>query len=179
MKVARGYHGTDIDWQGRSARRFPRRSIGLLEVHANGGITRGRGPPRPRVSSTLSPQLSAVYKDHVRRETIQRVATPTAILVGIPEDLAMLCTDALSDGGLRVLRVGHVAAASERIPVVMPQLVLVSTAFRPEELEMIHDRCVAVGAEVISVAPDGDRAALMQTLRNAANDALIKALRGG
>lgn len=115
----------------------------------------------------------------MRRETIQRVATPTAILVGIPEDLAVFCTDALSDGGLRVLRVGHVAAASERIPVVMPQLVLVSTTFRPEELEALNDRCVAVGAAVITVTPGGDKAALLRTLRSAANEALIKALRGG
>src|SRR5262249_49491311 len=60
----------------------------------------------------------------VKRETIQRVATPTAILVGLPDELAGTCTDVLGDGGLRVLRAGHVAAASERIPVVMPQLVV-------------------------------------------------------
>lgn len=115
----------------------------------------------------------------MKRETIQRVATPTGILVGLPDDLAMLCTEALGDGGLRVLRVGHVAAASERIPVVMPQLVVVSTTLRQEELDMLHDRCVAVGAEVIRVAPDADRQDVVTELRSAANSALIKALRGG
>lgn len=114
----------------------------------------------------------------MKRETIQRVATPTAILVGIPDDLTELCTDALGDGGLRVLKVGHVAAASERIPVVMPRLVLVSTTLRPEDLETITDRCVAVGAEVVTVAPGEDRQALAATLKGAAHTALIKALRG-
>lgn len=115
----------------------------------------------------------------MKRETIQRFATPTGILVGLPEEIAGVCTDALGEGGLRVLRVGHVAAASERIPVVMPQLVVVPTTMRQEELDILEDRCVAVGAEVMRVAPDVDHAALSAALRTAANDALIKALRGG
>ena len=118
-------------------------------------------------------------KKRVKRETIQRVATPTGILVGLSDELAAVCTEALGDGGLRVLRAGHVAAASERIPVVMPQLVIVSSTLRQEELDILNDRCVAVGAEVMRVAPDTDRAALVTMLRSAANAALIKALRSG
>ena len=115
----------------------------------------------------------------MKRETIQRVATPTGILVGLTEAQAGMCVDILGDGGLRVLRVGHVAAASERIPVVMPQLVVVSTAIRQEELDALNDRCVAVGAEVIPVAPDADPNALSALLKAAATNAMIKALRGG
>jgi hypothetical protein len=115
----------------------------------------------------------------VKRETIQRVATPTGILVGLPDELAAICTEALGEGGLRVLRVGHVAAASERIPVVMPQLVIVSAAIHKAELEILNDRCVAVGAEVIQVTPDTDRHALLTSLKGAATNAMIKALRGG
>jgi hypothetical protein len=114
-----------------------------------------------------------------KRETIQRVATPTAILVGISDALAGMCVETLGDGGLRVLKVGHVAAASERIPIVMPQLVLVSTTLRPEDFDTINDRCVAVGADVIKVSPEEDRAELQLLLKTAANTALIKALRGG
>lgn len=116
-----------------------------------------------------------------KRETIQRVATPTAILVGVAEPMATACADALADGGLRVLRVGHVAAACERIPVVMPQLVVVPTTLRPEDTETLADRCVAVGAEVLSIAPEAeaDGAALKKRLRDAANTALIRALRRG
>jgi len=115
----------------------------------------------------------------VKRETIQRVATPTAILIGVAEPLATACTDLLADGGLRVLRVGHVAAACERIPVVMPQLVVVSTTLREEDVEMLADRCVAVGAEVFKVAPEANADALKKSLKDAANMALIRSLRRG
>ena len=117
----------------------------------------------------------------MKRETIQRVASPTAILVGVPEPLATACSDSLAEGGLRVLRVGHAAAACERIPVVMPQLVVVSSALEAEDREMLADRCVAVGAEVFSVAPDfdadGDGGKLRQRLNDAASMALIRSLR--
>ena len=114
----------------------------------------------------------------MKRETIQRVAAPTAILVGIPEPLAKLCTDTLQDGGLKVLKAGHVAAACERLPVVMPQLV-VTSELRPDEAEMLKDRCVAVGAEVMTVSPAQDQRALSVQLKDAANMALIRALRRG
>jgi hypothetical protein len=115
----------------------------------------------------------------VKRETIQRVATPTAILVGVGEPLATACSDALADGGLRVLRVGHVAAACERIPVVMPQLVIICT-LRQDDTDMLADRCVAVGAEIITVAPDAVADAPLKTkLKDAANMALIRSLRRG
>ena len=115
----------------------------------------------------------------MKRETLQRVATPTAILVALPDDLAATCTETLADGGLKVLRAGHVAAACERIPVTMPQLVIVMATVRPEEMELLNDRCVAVGAEVIQLALDADRRALKVMLKDAANVALIRALRRG
>lgn len=116
----------------------------------------------------------------VRGQTIQRVASPTAILVGISEPFASSCSDVLADGGLKVLRVGHVAAACERIPVVMPQLVIVSATLPTAEAEMLADRCVAVGAEVVAIGSDAHTdAALKSRLTDAANTALIRALRGG
>lgn len=114
-----------------------------------------------------------------KRETIQRVATPTAFLVGLPEPLATITDDILADGGLRVMRVGHVAAACERLPVVMPQLVVAKAALLPEEAEMLADRCVAVGAELLKVSPEGDANATRALLKDAANMALIRALRRG
>jgi len=121
-----------------------------------------------------------VYDEPVAKgATIQRIATPTAILVGLAEDLAAECTETLSDGGLKVLKVGHVAAACERIPVVMPQLVVTSTTLNPHDADTLNDRCVAVGAEIIKLAPDQDRRALAVLLKDAANMALIRALRRG
>ena len=102
-------------------------------------------------------------------------------MVGVAEPLATTVTEALADGGLRVLRVGHVTAACERIPVVMPQLVVVSTTVRPEDVEPLAERCVAVGAELLRVPPEmeGDGTAFRKTLRDAANTALIRSLRRG
>jgi hypothetical protein len=121
-----------------------------------------------------------VYDGFVAKgATIQRIATPTAILVGLPEDLAAHCTETLADGGLKVLKVGHVAAACERIPVVMPQLVVTTTLLSAHDADTLNDRCVAVGAQVIKVAPDQDRRALSVQLKDAANMALIRALRRG
>lgn len=108
------------------------------------------------------------------------MASPTALLVGVPEPLAAACSDALSEGGLRVLRVGHVAAACERIPVIMPQLVVVGDAIRQEESDMLADRCVAVGAEILKIAKDAMLdPALKATLKEAANIALVRSLRRG
>ena len=102
------------------------------------------------------------------------------MLVSVAEPLATACSDALADGGLRVLRVGHIAAACERIPVVMPQLVVVPSTVGMEEAEMLADRCVAVGAEVLRIDPAGSPdAELTRTLKDAANMALIRFLRGG
>jgi hypothetical protein len=115
----------------------------------------------------------------VKRETIQRVATPTAILVGLAEPSATVCTEALAEDGLRVLRVGHVAAACERIPVMMPQLVVVSSALNVADAETLADRCVAVGADVFIVEANtgGDAAKLRARLKDAANLALIRSMR--
>jgi hypothetical protein len=116
----------------------------------------------------------------VKRETIQRVATPTALLVGLAEPLAMSCIDSLSSSGLRILRAGHVAAACERIPVIMPQLVLVSANLDKADADMLNDRCVAVGAELVRLATDivADKA-FKTLLKDAAEMALIRSLRHG
>lgn len=120
--------------------------------------------------------LHALDSSVVKRETIQRVATPTAILIGVPEPLGTACTEALNQGGLRVLKVGHVAAACERIPVVMPQLV-VTGPISEHESELLADRCVAVGADVFRVEANPDEPRLRERLKDAATVALIRSMR--
>ena len=142
----------------------------------------GVAPRLTRLSSAAASSIvtELVYDWFVAKgATIQRIATPTAILVGLSEDLATVCTETLSDGGLKVLRVGHVAAACERIPVVMPQIVVTTATLNAHDSDTLTDRCVAVGAEVITVGPDQDRAVLTKRLKDAANMALIRALRRG
>jgi hypothetical protein len=110
------------------------------------------------------------------------VPSPSAILIlaGIAEPLAEACARALLAGGLRVLRVAHVAAAAERIPVVMPQVVVVSSTLLPGEAETLADRCVAVGAQVITVAPERVLdPTLGPSLEAAARQALARAVRRG
>lgn len=115
----------------------------------------------------------------MKRETIQRVASPTAMLVGLAEDVASFCTDTLSEDGIRVLRVSHLAAAAERIPVVMPQIVIVPENLGTEATEMLSDRCVAVGAELIEVEERPNRRSLRETLAASGQNALIRTLRRG
>lgn len=62
----------------------------------------------------------------------------------------------------------------------MPQLVVVGDAIRQEESDMLADRCVAVGAEILKIAKDAMLdPALKGTLKEAANIALIRSLRRG
>jgi hypothetical protein len=54
----------------------------------------------------------------------------------------------------------------------MPQIVLVPTTLRKDEHDLVVDRCTAVGAEVLRIAPDVDAGALVHLLAAAAHDAL-------
>jgi len=84
--------------------------------------------------------------------------------------LAALLIEAMADSGLRVLKVGHAAAASERIPVIMPQLVILGGPIHAAELEMLTDRCVAVGAELVhGPTPDTDLRTFVQAAKSVAN----------
>jgi len=110
---------------------------------------------------------------------MQRIATPTAILVGLPDDLAEMCVQTLSDAGIKVLRAAHVAAAAERIPVTMPQLIVVSALMAPHDFDTLNDRSVAVGAEVLKIDPDTSERTTAALVRTAARNALMKALSSG
>jgi hypothetical protein len=115
----------------------------------------------------------------VKRDTIQRLPTPSAILVGLPEPLATNCHDLLVDGGLKVAKVGHATAACERIPVEMPQLVMAPSTLAAKDLELLEDSCVAVGAELMKIVTTAVFTSLLPTVKDAANRALISALRRG
>lgn len=128
---------------------------------------------------------SSAYADfwatlaHVRQQTLQRVASPTAILVSLLEPLATTVAERLTAGGLKVLRVGHPAAAGERIPVTMPQIVVIPADMRADDAESISERCVAVGAEILRVDASSDPAVLAETLAEAASSAMVRSWRRG
>lgn len=110
----------------------------------------------------------------VKGETLQRVATPTAMLVGLPDQLAGRCTAVLAGTGIRVLRVGHVAAACERVPVAMPQIVVVLEDLAEAERELLEDRCVAVGAQLLPLPAEASAKAVSAELLPAASHAVLR-----
>lgn len=112
----------------------------------------------------------------MKRETIRRVTKPTGILIGLPEPLGATCEGVLAQRGIRVLRVSHVAAACERIPVTMPELVVVPARMHPDERDMLVDRCVAVGASVLEIGPSETIEDLAKRLEDAADMALVRAM---
>jgi hypothetical protein len=107
-------------------------------------------------------------------QTLPRMDVATAMLVALDDRVAGACVTLLDDAGFRVIRVKHVLPALERLPVVMPHLVIVPTSLRKEEEEMVTDRCVAIGAEVLRLAPDVDARALAALVASAAHAALEK-----
>ncbi len=107
-------------------------------------------------------------------QTMPRMDVATAMLVALDDRVAGACVTLLDDAGFRVIRVKHVAPALERMPVVMPHLVIVPTTLRKEEDDGLVDRCVAIGAEVLRVAPDVDARALAALVASAAHGALEK-----
>ena len=64
-----------------------------------------------------------------------RMDVATAMLVALDDRIAGACVTLLDDAGFRVIRVKHVAPALERMPVVMPHLVIVPTNLRKDEDE--------------------------------------------
>src|SRR3954465_10322467 len=102
-------------------------------------------------------------------QTMPRMDVATAMLVALDDRIAGACVTLLDDAGFRVIRVKHVAPALERMPVVMPHLVIVPTNLRKDEDEGLVDRCVAIGAEVLRLAPDVDSRALAALVASAAH----------
>lgn len=102
-------------------------------------------------------------------QTMPRMDMATAMLVALDDRLGGACITILDDAGFRVIRVKHVAPALERLPVVQPQLVIIPTNLRKEDDDLLADRCVAVGAEVLKLAPDVDVRQLVALVTSAAN----------
>ncbi len=96
-----------------------------------------------------------------------RVQVATAMLVALDDALAAQCVTLLDQAGFRVIRVKHVAPALERMPVVMPKLVVVPTTLSRGDEEGIVDRCVAVGAEVLRIPEGTDPDTLAKLLASA------------
>jgi hypothetical protein len=104
--------------------------------------------------------------------TLPRMRQSTAMLIGIEAPLIMPLSETLSTIGYKVLTVAHVAAASERIPVVMPLLVLATSSVLPHEQKDLEDRVVAVGAELVWIPAGADEDRAHALVRDTAAAAL-------
>ena len=96
------------------------------------------------------------------------------MLVGPAGMVAEKVASAFELGSIRVVRVGHAAAACERLAVAMPQVVVVLGALHPAERDALGDRATAVGALVLHVDPAIDDESLSDLIGRAGEAALAR-----
>ena len=87
----------------------------------------------------------------VGESTVYRHLDTVTLLVGAESPLVEKAKAQLEQVMIRVTRAAHLAAASERLPVVMPQAVVLFGSFTQEEREHLIDRATAIGALVFYV----------------------------
>jgi hypothetical protein len=87
-------------------------------------------------------------------QTTRRRRANVGMIVGLDADLATTASELLAGLGYKVVRVSHVAAASERLPVLMPILVVADAELVGTERAELEDHAVAVGARVVWVPRD-------------------------
>ncbi len=73
------------------------------------------------------------------------------MLIAAPPALAAQCDSELP---LPALRVAHVAAATQRIPVTRPLIVVAFGALPHGEDEMLRDACAGTGSVLLEVPKD-------------------------
>lgn len=96
-------------------------------------------------------------------KTVAHSRSVSALLVGLTEEQATLCRDALVP--FHSVDVMDALEASDRIPVDMPSIVIVPPDFSQIEVESIRDSAVACGAEVLTLPVDATQAELSRTFR--------------
>lgn len=99
--------------------------------------------------------------------THQITIEPHALVVGLPDEHVALCHEVMGDAGLRVdvLRTGlGLAAACEKIPRALPQMVVASAGLGSEALAALEDRAIAVGAVFLLLGERPDYEAMGRQL---------------
>jgi hypothetical protein len=105
-------------------------------------------------------------------ETWERLEAPAVMLVALDAGLEELCAAALGDSWVRVHKVRHATAACERMPVLMPMIVVAPQALPREDAVALTDRIIAVGAKAIWVTPGLDGDVLLKRLKAAVRRSL-------
>jgi hypothetical protein len=104
--------------------------------------------------------------------TIIRHVSMTAMLVGPNGEVAEKVASRFEEAHVKVVRVGHAAAACERLAVAMPQVVVVLGTLRADERDALSDRATAVGALLMYVDPELDAETLDELVARAAQAAI-------
>ena len=108
--------------------------------------------------------------------TIIRHVSMTAMLVGPNGEVAERVASRFEEAHVKVVRVGHAAAACERLAVAMPQVVVVLGTLRADERDALADRATAVGALLMYVDPELDAETLEELVARAAQAAIERKL---
>jgi hypothetical protein len=85
--------------------------------------------------------------------TTELFIEPSAVVVGIPDDVLTLCHEFLPPAGLRIYRAADPHLAGDAIVTLLPRLVIVPAAMRSADLDMLEDCAAAVGAIVLHLDP--------------------------
>ena len=108
--------------------------------------------------------------------TVIRNVSMTAMLLGPSGEVSDRVAIRFEEAHMKVVRVGHAAAACERIAVAMPQVVVVLGTLRPDERDALVDRATAVGALLMYVDPELDAETLEELVVRAAQAAIERRL---
>ena len=96
----------------------------------------------------------------------------SAMLVSPNGEVADRVASRFEEAHVKVVRVGHAAAACERLAVAMPQVVVVLGTLRADERDALADRATAVGALLMYVDPELDAETLEELVARAAHAAI-------
>jgi hypothetical protein len=107
-------------------------------------------------------------------QTMRRRVAAQAMLVALPPELAGVCTEVLGDTGYRVVAVAHVPAACERMPVMMPLVVVAEADLQEDVRRELADQAVAIGAAMLFFPRHADAAFVGSAVRMAARQGLAK-----
>jgi hypothetical protein len=108
--------------------------------------------------------------------TVYRHLDTAALIIGPESELAKRCKAHLELVQIRVVRVLDTTEAAQQIASVMPQLVVVLGALKPEERGPLSDRTTAVGAITVQIDPNIDNETLETLLDRAAQAAVDRGL---
>lgn len=101
------------------------------------------------------------------KQTEARIQAPTALTVGLDDQIGGICFAFFDDGGMRILATRDVAAACARIPEVMPVVVVTTPGLSPGDSALLEEHTSAVGAVLLAISKGTAKEAVLKALGTA------------